>query len=551
MPYGTILDPIFAAPGSNQIVNYTRCGDSAIWTGHFLAAEAFRYKVTHAPDALANVKKAVTGLRLLMDVTGLNELARCAIPLDSPYAASIQSEERSNGIFTNSSANLFWVGNTSRDQYLGAFFGLAVAYDMVDDASVRSAVSDLVTLLLRYLLDHAWTLTMPDGISTTFLARADQQLTLLQIGRHVNSDLFSTKYDINKFLLGAAVIAPIALEVTSNDSYYKFNLDSIDFYNLLRLESGSFRSIAYEPAYDILRKHTDDQANAFFNMIDRGVNSPDPKRDAETVGMLADWLKRPKRDFFVDLRGKLPSCNDPNEACDPVPVALRPPTDFLWQRNPYQLSGGGDGFIESPGIDYILPYWMARYYGVLGAAEVVSSANYATWVAPESIATVYGASLVSGTAPPDVRVKDSQGNTRPAQVFYSSPAQINFQIPAGTAPGAAALTLAGNSAGVAYVQNVAPGIFSADASGQGVAAAVSLRVAANGQTSSALAFQCSISGCFAQPITLSADTPTYLSLFGTGIRNRSSLAAVHATIAGTNLPSCTRARRAGLPVLIR
>jgi hypothetical protein len=40
-------------------------------------------------------------------------------------------------------------------------------------------------------------------------------------------------------------------------------------------------------------------------------------------------------------------------------------TDFLWQRSPFLLFGGGEGLIEGPGIDYILPYWMARYYGVL------------------------------------------------------------------------------------------------------------------------------------------------------------------------------------------
>ena len=26
---------------------------------------------------------------------------------------------------------------------------------------------------------------------------------------------------------------------------------------------------------------------------------------------------------------------------------------------------GGDGTIETAAIDYLLPYWMARYYGVL------------------------------------------------------------------------------------------------------------------------------------------------------------------------------------------
>ena len=48
---------------------------------------------------------------------------------------------------------------------------------------------------------------MPDGsVSTTFLVRPDQMLTLLQIGRHVNSSKFSTDYDINRILLAAGVL---------------------------------------------------------------------------------------------------------------------------------------------------------------------------------------------------------------------------------------------------------------------------------------------------------------------------------------------------------
>ncbi len=41
LPYGTVLDPVFASQASTSIVGYSRCGDSAIWTGHYLAAERF------------------------------------------------------------------------------------------------------------------------------------------------------------------------------------------------------------------------------------------------------------------------------------------------------------------------------------------------------------------------------------------------------------------------------------------------------------------------------------------------------------------------------
>ena len=49
-------------------------------------------------------------------------------------------------------------------------------------------------------------------------------------------------------------------------------------------------------------------------------------------------------------------------------------------------------------------------------------------------------------------------------------------------------------------------------------------------------FTCGTSGCVAVPIDLGIDTPVYLSLFGTGIRNRSSLSNVTVTINGISVP---------------
>ena len=145
MPYGTIMDPVFAAPESGSIVSYTRTGDSAIWTGHYLAAEAFRFATTGNSDALANVAGAIAGIRGLVDITGNDVLARVAIPTDSPYAAAIQKEEGGHGVFPGRlhGRECFWIGNTTRDQYSGALFGLGVALDLVRDASVQRDVKDL------------------------------------------------------------------------------------------------------------------------------------------------------------------------------------------------------------------------------------------------------------------------------------------------------------------------------------------------------------------------------------------------------------------------
>ena len=304
MPFGIIVDPIFASPDSDQIVGYTRCGDSAIWTGHYLAAEAFRYNVTKSAEALDNVKAALGGLSSLLNVTGTNLLARCLVPMNSPYAQAIIQEEGSHGVYQNTGAGYYWIGNTSRDQYSGVFFGLGVAYDLVDDAGVRTAIGSLATLLLDFLRGHNWFVTMPNGaVSTTFVGRADQQLSLLQVGRHVNSRRFSTTYDLHRFFLAPEAIVPISVEVLDDNSYFKFNIDSINLFNLIRLERSSFGGI-YREAYSVLRRHTDDHGNAFFNMIDRALNGPSEARDSETRRILDEWLLRPRRDLPTDLRGR-------------------------------------------------------------------------------------------------------------------------------------------------------------------------------------------------------------------------------------------------------
>ena len=99
-------------------------------------------------------------------------------------------------------------------------------------------------------------------------------------------------------------------------------------------------------------------------MIERGLQGASSTRDAATANMLGLWLLRPRRNIYVDNTGKYPACGT-NRACSPIPVNDRYPTDFLWQRSPFQLSGGEDGTVPTPGVDYILPYWMARYYQVV------------------------------------------------------------------------------------------------------------------------------------------------------------------------------------------
>src|SRR5262245_45660238 len=262
LPYSTIIDPVFASPVSDQIVGYTRAADSLIWTGHYLAAESFRYRVTGSPEALENVRRAIAGIRALNDITGTNLMARCLIPVDSIYAPGIIAEEGHHGIYRNflNGREYYWIGNTSRDQYSGAFFGLGVAYDLVENAEIRSEISPLVTRMLDFLIANGWFVVMPDGsISTTFVTNPDQRLSFLIVRRRVNSSRFGPIYETERLrniaIVGTAIYYDL---LDDHTSYFKFNLDTINLYNLIRLEGNFIFRGSYTQVYNTLRRTTDD-----------------------------------------------------------------------------------------------------------------------------------------------------------------------------------------------------------------------------------------------------------------------------------------------------
>jgi uncharacterized protein (TIGR03437 family) len=181
------------------------------------------------------------------------------------------------------------------------------------------------------------------------------------------------------------------------------------------------------------------------------------------------------------------------------------------------------------------------------AANVSAASSTVTTLAPASIATAFGSNLATGTAAvtsstlptklsgTNVTIKDSGGVQHAAPLFYVSPGQVNYEVPQGTALGSAQVTIAaGNgSQGSANVQiaSIAPGIFTLTPAG--LVAADVLVVAANGSQSFQNVYRLGASNTVVPlPVNVSAGQ-VYLEIFGTGIRNATS---VTATVGGHSVP---------------
>lgn len=164
---------------------------------------------------------------------------------------------------------------------------------------------------------------------------------------------------------------------------------------------------------------------------------------------------------------------------------------------------------------------------------IVSAASYKSPVAPGSIAVVFGTHLATADAaaanlplPLALAGTTVMVNGRASQLFYVGDdvpqgyGQVNFFIPPETEEGVAEVVITAadgsRSTGHVVVARVAPGLFTADSSGSGEAAALA--------TPDGLRY-------FSPPFDVTIDgRPNFLVLFGTGFRNTVNLSRVQVTI---------------------
>lgn len=319
---------------------------------------------------------------------------------------------------------------TSRDAYAGTMFGLLVAFDLVggDDRPMRTAVRNDIVTLSNFAFKYLWNTPRPHGrisipfdsnhnsdtcrqidailnicghdfenfFSPLFIITPTAQMEMTQAAYHVTTVLpghpDSTKwkgiYNAELALIGPQMTTSEVIDTEAPyDSYYKWNLEHLIMWNLIRESPNAASTALFKQAFAVVDKTTGNDINAHFEAITYGVTGQTSRRDA-AVQHLRQWVDYrantsngqvinnqaacghtiqcvPEDQSDMTLDGAppitIPGSSTTLRAKDPLPVAKRTPTDFLWQRPPNQLNGQEGATHQAPGIDYLLPYWMLRY----------------------------------------------------------------------------------------------------------------------------------------------------------------------------------------------
>lgn len=309
-----------------------------------------------------------------------------------------------------------WLDNVSQDEYAGHMLALAATALLVDDAEVQAVVRDLLQQIGTHLVENDLEFIDWDGRRTehgwiwpTFVAggfMAAESLAYLKVCAAVTGDPELQDFYDNCLLMRAGEVECFDHGLHATDPY-----DQVMFELLLYLGTDScgsnWNNFAMEMLYlhTLLLYETDpelratvqrvldekvynppdeerpliEQKNAFYDFIFAADKALGPGSDGPALDVVERGIcvlrqfpaSEQQRDVTCPAAECVEVCVDRNER--PLSAYARLPQErcpetFLWWGNPYSRDecAANPQRIFAPS-DYLLPYWMGRYYGFITA----------------------------------------------------------------------------------------------------------------------------------------------------------------------------------------
>jgi hypothetical protein len=407
---GIIWQSVRSDPSLEHPDRYGSGGDSCIFGGHKLAADVFRFGVTQKNEDLDKVLQSLRGIYILTHITGTpGVMCRAAFPADQAekWGYPERWAGRRQQFIHTSQANVpdpFQPGATfpsmvyytraTKDQLTGLLFGLTVAWELLPDspdklkdqsrwwevARAKEVIAQIVEDVYNQLRRHDFKIRDENGINETNADGVDG-LMLLQLLAIYKETVFVSnpsrarrihdKYQ-NQFSGGFFTAGDIFHRWNNYSQYYAWNLRYLRGYTVYILENSTRRRGMIKKWYeDRLWQFTKGHLNAKFIFLYNAVTLKNKKLDDALFAMKSLKLK-PIRGYDSPLAGdeRKPGVlevlfGDWDRFI--LPPHLRKPTSYsTWQKEPWDVgSAGHKGREDATGVDFLLSYWLARYYGFI------------------------------------------------------------------------------------------------------------------------------------------------------------------------------------------
>jgi len=387
---------------------YFKGGDSGIYTGQALAAFCFEYGTTNSEAALQRVTDTLRGLYILTHATGTpGVIQRNAFPASRPEDFGFPEEwgGRIEKGFVDTGPPLAdpfggpqippqtYYTRGTKDQLTGMVLGLSAVWALMDPSEVAPAHAAQATQLRvvakqiaedvhEHLIAYDWWIRDENGRNDTSADFVDQILRAALLGLLVNMghDELLQEYDetLKEFIDFSNTLA-YADRFSNFSQYYAHNLRLSRALSIWLVEgAASARGQAMEDYYEQnVWRFTKGHKSAWFAYARAAMVPSDAAAAEEGLDSLRSLSLKPIRMWSSPLHGQEQKPNiveslvcHRNFVLEPH---LRKPEDYsTWQKQPWDTGQAVDGtgwdtlgLGDMSGLDYLLPYWLARYSGSL------------------------------------------------------------------------------------------------------------------------------------------------------------------------------------------
>jgi len=416
---GIYWQAIYSAGDGTFPDSYGLGGDSLLFTGNYLAACSYRYGVTKTSADLDLAIEALRGVYILTNCSGTpGVLSRCAFPSLIPeqwgYPASWASRAAKGFVYDGPSdlvdpfdpaktlPQMTFYTRVTRDQITGLVYGLSAFWNTVvadTDASpadrpkiirARAISAMIVEDVYRFLRASNFKIVDQTGRNDTnsdTVGRDLLRLSLLSLYRQtvlLTGDpgriaRVQGKYeDLLNVLKTVGFFPSDPFNAASSATqYYAWNLRFTRAAALwLNVDQGD-KAFVSDYIHDWMFKFVKGHKNAWFSFVYAAtMDMQDLNVIEDAVLSLKSWSLRPSKGWPSPLAEGWGRDYEPPSALDRISGAgdakalwphLRKPTMYwTWQKDPWDAGVTYPlPYFEGVGLDLLLPYWMARYHGLI------------------------------------------------------------------------------------------------------------------------------------------------------------------------------------------
>ena len=384
---------------SHRVIRHDGLMDPPIFTGLFMAGEAFRLMETRSREALENLAHAIEGMRKTVTINGDGPIARSAVPLDSPLGNEVTNSQGDRRFRTKIFAGEPWVsfqgpGGVSRDQNLGVAFGLSMAWRALKDHYPHLAYqcAQLLEHQVDYLVANDWVIIGDEIIDpgsgdvvppTPWAPASIQRFAFLAAANAATDDKYAQELAHIRDSASLMWISGMLAQREQSQRYYKLNLAFMSLFMIHQFERDQFIREGAKRAYELYERIIHNHSNPSFD-VQRLVLGSRHDSQALTGSVresLAQFLQRSNRERSIngldyssielvewtenDIDGVSRTSIVPKY---PLPIELRKAAGhFQWERSPFSM--GDDSTTNPnqkiPGIAITWPYWLARFHDIL------------------------------------------------------------------------------------------------------------------------------------------------------------------------------------------